>query len=246
MKPYRPGAVPVVLTLLLAAASASADPPAKTPPSDPARRASALNDEASALYERGQYHAAVEKLEQAVALDPKGKELLYNLAVIHEKMGQLAEAATYYRRQLDLETDPHERSRLQGILRRIEGARGDLAPAPGPRAPAAPALKSEPRPIRPAVWVTGATAGLAFVLGSVFAITAAARNPGSGARTGGGTTITDIEESARAAHTFAVAADVSYAIAIGAAGAATVLFLTTPRGAPASAAVGPGGVQVSF
>src|SRR4051812_27640849 len=93
-----------LLALLCAGAAAAAEPPPA--PSAPAgtaprtssglqvasdkdqlsKRAMSLHDEAWELYEQGRYHAAIEKLEAALRLDPDGKELVYNLAILHEKL----------------------------------------------------------------------------------------------------------------------------------------------------------------
>src|SRR5690242_15658561 len=49
------------------------------------KKAMALHDEAWALYEEGRYRAAIDRLEAALRLDPDARELVYNLAVLHEK-----------------------------------------------------------------------------------------------------------------------------------------------------------------
>ena len=83
----------------IAPRAASAEPPPKQvagPPDELRKRAVELHDQASALYEKGRYRAAIEKLEAALALDPTGKELVYNLALIHEKLAELDAAHAYY------------------------------------------------------------------------------------------------------------------------------------------------------
>ncbi len=250
--------------LIGAGGVARADPPA--PKASTAEReqrqkqAMALHDEAWALYEQGHYHAAIEKLEAALRVDPEGKELVYNLALLHERLVEVKEAEGYYRRYLDMETDPKARSRTQATLRRLEGMEKELAPAAPPPAPSPP---PPPRPVRPWVVATGGVAGVAFLTGSIFGLTALAKNPGHGATTGPGVTISDLQDRARSAHALAVVSDVSFLVMLAAAGTATFLYFSTPRapapsgaggGArpalrdkpPASVAVGPGLVRVSF
>src|SRR5262249_33197033 len=109
-------------------AASTRDPGAqvdKAEKEDRIQRAKALHDDALALYDRGKYRAALEKLKAAVALDPDGKELVYNLALIHERLGELELAGGFYRRYLEMETDPKLRERAEGILKRIEGAKKD-------------------------------------------------------------------------------------------------------------------------
>src|SRR6185437_8007900 len=155
------------LAALSGAASASADPPAAQAPAasasaapqlqvaapeadkDRTKRAMALHDEAWVLYEHGRYRAAIERLEAALRLDPEGREINYNLALIHEKLGDLDEAAAYYRIYVEKEPDPRIRARIHATLRRIEGAAKEaaaqpLAPLPTPPPPAPP-----PPPLRP-------------------------------------------------------------------------------------------------
>src|SRR5580704_6855631 len=162
---------------------AHADPPAaKAAPQASAadkeqrqKQAMALHDEAWALYEEGRYHAAIEKLEAALRVDPEGKELVYNLALLHEKLAEVKQAEAYYRRYLDMETDAKARSRTQAALRRLEGMEREIAPPPPP-----------PRPVRPWVVATGSVAGVAFLMGSIFGLNALVKNPGRSPSTGPG------------------------------------------------------------
>jgi tetratricopeptide (TPR) repeat protein len=265
------------LAALAVAAVAAADPPAPDAPTpgghdgghdggsapplqvatdkDRARRAMALHDEAWALYEEGRYRAAIEKLEAALTIDPDARELVYNLALLHEKLADVKEAIAYYRRYLEKETDPKARARVQATVRRLEGAAREAAAreALSPLRDPAPPPPPPPRPVRPWVVATGALAGTAFVLGAVFGFSALARNPGANARTGGSVTIGDLQAAANAAHSDAVVADVSFLAAAASAGAAIFLYLATPRRAqlgPAQAAhavaLGPRFAGVSF
>ena len=111
---------------------------------------------------------------------------------------------------------------------------------------------------------TGAVAGAALVIGAALGFTALARNPGPNARTGNGVTIDELQAAARAAHTDAVLADVSFLVSAAATGTAAFLYFSTPRRAPDAAsarwretsapplpavrsvALGPGALEVRF
>ncbi|WP_437554974.1 bacterial transcriptional activator domain-containing protein [Sorangium sp. So ce367] len=213
-------------------------------------RATALHDEAQRRYQRGEYRAAIAKLEAAVALDPEGKELIYNLAMIHERLGEIDEAERYYRRYLDMEALPKAREEVHAVLKRLKGAKRELASAkPPPSAPAKAASVSTALPYLPrlprhpvavgiatprATWlgVSGGIAAGSLVVGGVFAALAVARDPGAGERTGAGVSIADLQADASAAHRCAVAADVALLVA-GLSGAAA-LYLYLAPGAPAA------------
>jgi len=246
-----------VLCCVCTTSPSSAQPAgARRPPSGREDRRKAdqavkLHDEARALYEAGEYRKAITKLEQAVEIDPEGKELVYNLALIHEKLGEMDPAGTYYQRYLEMETDPALRERTQKALKRIEGAKKELAqrraeearheptassaPAAAPFARASIAATPAPTPSRrigPGVWASGGIAVAALLVGNVFAISALVKNPGSGAHTGDGVGIDDLRADAESAHRRAVVADVSFIVAALAAGTGAVLFLTTPIESP--------------
>ncbi|WP_437922632.1 tetratricopeptide repeat protein [Sorangium sp. So ce291] len=248
--PASPGAAPP------SQGKAPAPPAQPSPPeaSEKRRRieqATALHDEAQGLYQNGEYRAAIAKLEAAVDLDPEGKELVYNLAVIHERLGEIDRAEHYYLRYLEMEALPKEREQVTAVLKRLQGAKRELAgakaqaPAPPSAAPPLPLLPrvrllprrsvvaGNPRPPTPWLFVSGGIAAGSLVVGGVFAALAVARDPGPGERTGGGVTIADLQADARAAHRCAVVADVALVIA-GLSGAAALYLYLSPR-APASA-----------
>jgi tetratricopeptide (TPR) repeat protein len=199
----------------------------------------ALFHEAHAAYERGEYRAAMTKLESAIALDPDGVELVYNLALIHEKLGEIEDAEREYRRYLTLESDPKQRERVQGILKRLEGAKKDVqehhdgaVPPVAPPPPVAPLPTAQAPAARfsgvrnPWVFVLGGTAAGALAVGSAFAISAVASKPGSNATTGDGVTFADLQADAMAAHRRAMVADISFAIAAITGAAALYLEIT--------------------
>ncbi|WP_437496445.1 tetratricopeptide repeat protein [Sorangium sp. So ce1099] len=240
------------------APSAQPSPPEASEKRRRIERATALHDEAQGLYQNGEYRAAIAKLQAAVDLDPEGKELVYNLAVIHERLGEIERAEHYYLRYLEMEALPKEREQVTAVLKRLQGAKRELAggkaqvaappsaaPSAAPTAAPLPLLPrvrllphrsvvaGNPRPPTPWLLVSGGIAAGSLVVGSVFAALAVARDPGPDERTGGGVTIADLRADARAAHRCAVVADVALVIA-GLSGAAALYLYLSPR-APASA-----------
>ncbi len=215
-------------------------------------RAVELHDEAKTLYERGLYRRAITKLEAALALDPEGKELVYNLALIHEKLAEADIAEGYYLRYIDMETDPKAREHAQGIVKRLQGAKQKLkddlkeraAPsaAPSSSAAASSAVGAQVHRARmpsPMVFVIGGVAIAAAGVGVGFGVSALANNP-SDASTGPRTTAYDLETRARSAHTQAVVADLAFGASVVVGAAATLLYLLesrAPSKAPASTAI---------
>lgn len=100
--------------------------PKKTPAQQSAER---HYKRARELYQLGRYREAIAQLEAALRLDPKGAELLYNLGLVHEKLGDADEAIDAYKRYLDVlgpDADPEEVAKIKGIIRRLEGAKSEL------------------------------------------------------------------------------------------------------------------------
>ncbi|MCA9624949.1 MAG: tetratricopeptide repeat protein, partial [Myxococcales bacterium] len=244
-------------------AEPSPKPPPEEPPPAPAdagapARALALHDEAKELYANGDYHAALDKLREAVRLDPDAKVLFYNLGVIEERLRDLPAAISDYRRCLELERDPVERQHLEQVIARLEGAStrlqvavapSDARPPEGDGSPGEPRHTEEKPGISPWVWATGGAAVGAFVVAASLAARAATIDPGDGARTGPGTEVEDLREDAAAAHRFAIAADVFLALGV-AASVGTVAILIwggdeEPQVALRPAPLG-GALRVSF
>ncbi|MBI4699762.1 MAG: tetratricopeptide repeat protein [Deltaproteobacteria bacterium] len=220
----------------LVAAALLASPAAAA---DDREQALALHDEAKELYAAGRYREAAAKLEEALEHDPEATPLYYNLAVIHEKLGQLDRALDRYRKCLELERDPGERSKLERTIARIEGALRDRPTRPPP---AKPSVAAEPEAEPPApgglaglspwIYGAGASAGGALLLGTVAGICAVALHPGAGAATGPDVTVDDLRSDAAVAHGFAVVADVAVALGAAAGTATVVLYFTLPRVKP--------------
>ncbi|WP_434048665.1 MULTISPECIES: tetratricopeptide repeat protein [Sorangium] len=247
--PASPGAAP--------APQGKAPNPALSPEAEEKRsrieRATTLHDQAQGLYQHGEYRAAIAKLQAAVELDPEGKELIYNLAVIHERLGEIDRAEHYYVRYLAMETLPKEREQVMAVLKRLKGAKRELSGAkPSPAAPSSAAgtaaplpllprvsllprrsvVAANPRPPTPWLFVSGGIAAGSLVVGGVFAALAVARDPSPRERTGDGLSVADLQADASAAHRFAVVADVAL-LAAGLSGAAALYLYLSPR-APAA------------
>lgn len=103
------------------------------PPEDPiAAEAQTRYQRGRALYQEGRYDEAVVELERALALDPDEPVLLYNLALVHEKLDHFDDAIGYLRRFRDTGLQGEELERVEGTIRRLEGARQHV-PAEVPR-----------------------------------------------------------------------------------------------------------------
>ena len=81
------------------------------------------------LYQLGRYREAIAQLEAALKLDPGGAELLYNLGLIHEKLGDVDEAIDAYRRYLKVlgpQGDEEEVAKIKAAMKRLEGSKTEL------------------------------------------------------------------------------------------------------------------------
>lgn len=100
--------------------------PKKTPNQ---QKAEAHYKRARELYQLGRYREAIAQLEAALKLDPSGAELLYNLGLIHEKLGDADEAIDAYKRYLKVlgpDADAEEVAKIKGAIKRLEGAKTEL------------------------------------------------------------------------------------------------------------------------
>lgn len=224
------------------AASPVASPNAARPPSGaPAPSSEAVEaarrhfEVALECYSQGRYRDAIAELEQARRLDPGGKDLVYNLALVHEKLGELPRALGYLRLYLELETDPEERARTEASIARLEGALAEGYGSAAESAPSAPvaATTTPTRAPLPGrldgwVWGTGGVAVCALVVGAVLGLRALALSPGSDDGTGGSRTVGDVRSDAEAAHRSAVGADVAFGVAAVSGVAATLLYFGRP------------------
>lgn len=111
------------------ARAAETSEPAEPPKSPNKIKAEAHYKRARELYQLGRYREAIAQLEAALKLDPQGAELLYNLGLVHEKLGDADEAIDAYKRYLKVlgpAADPEEKKKIEGAIRRLEGAKSEL------------------------------------------------------------------------------------------------------------------------
>ncbi len=228
-------------------AAAQSQPTGKTPPATNPLEARKHYDHAKALYKKGAYREAIIELENALKFDPAGKELVYNLGVLHEKLGDIDEALTYFQRYATMDLTQDERDKTEAAIKRLEGAKREVVgenpkppiiivqPPPQPPPPPAPA----PVHGKIDVFTIGAAAltigGFAF--GTVFALKAESEKPPSGFVTGKDGAYADLQNRTTTAHDEAVAADVGFGVGLAAAVGTVLLYaLRTrpPDGAPAT------------
>jgi tetratricopeptide (TPR) repeat protein len=188
-------------------------------------------------YRAGRYHDAIRELDAAFALDPSGKDLAYNLALVHERLGQLREAVAYLRRYVQLESDPAEIASAREAITRIEGARVEQAEraalsathAAPTSAPAATAACAEPGRWDGWVTATSGAAVAAMVVGVAFGVGSLMAAPGDVA-TSSERSIDDVRRASRNAHTYAQVADVAFGVGLLSGAAAGLLYFGRDAG----------------
>jgi tetratricopeptide (TPR) repeat protein len=222
----------LVAGVVFAATAARADDSAP-------RRALELHDEARALYAKGRYTEAIDKLRLAVELDPDAKVLYYNLGLIEEKLGHVDSALAYFRRCLELEQSDEERVALARIVKRLEGAKkyvdwdeASLPPIIIRRGSEVAGDGGGEAPLLPWVYAAGGTAAVAAILSVGLAAGASSVDPGDEPSTRADTSVEQLEEDARAAHGLAIGADVTLGIAAGALATTLVLALIAAHHTP--------------
>jgi tetratricopeptide (TPR) repeat protein len=196
-------------------------------------------DRALELYRAGQYRSARDELNAAAHLDPGGKDLFFNLALVEEKLGQLDAAIAALERFRELERDPAERQRAQTTIDRLRGAQktardAAATPAPCPE----PATQRGPNPV---LIGSASLAAASLVVAAVFG-TKALNDDVSDERTSTSFSVAQLRERARRAEREALVADVALAVAAASAGTFVVVWLLSPSGAePRAAGVAMGG-----
>ncbi len=113
-------------------------------------------DKARADYEQGAYREAIAELDAAHALDPNAKDLVFNLGVVHEKLGDIEDALQWFRLYATMNLTPQEADRAEAYVRRLEGAKKEIeqpkasrsTATPEAGAPSAPPRRPPPRPTR--------------------------------------------------------------------------------------------------
>lgn len=218
-------AAAVVLVPLPVLAQRTRAAPKEEPP---ATAAAQTEDQAKAqehfqrakeLYQQGAYREAISELELARSLDPKAKELVFNLGIVHEKLAQFDDAIAWFQKYLEMDVTPQERTKAESIIKRIEGAKSQVtlptAPtaAPTTEAPPPPPPPPERGRIDAATIAAGSVAVVALGLGTYFGIDALASKPNDFVTGRDGSYATLVEKTDDA-HTSAIIADVALGVAL--------------------------------
>ncbi len=261
---------------LLCLALASVSVPVLAQPASSARSSETVSAEdhakaqrhfqrAKELYGAGNYREAVHELEIARKLDPKAKDLVMNLGIVHEKLGKFDEALAYFKTYLEMEgVTTAERTKAEGIIKRIEGAKKELPPPqpttrpsarPPPPASTSSAAPDESPPAQHGR-VDGLTIGFAalgavgLAAGAGLGIYALTSRP-TDFVTGRDGSYADLQDKTDSAHTVAIIADVSLGVGVVAAAVAAGLYFgrtkessPSPKTARVSAAPLPSGGAV--
>ena len=198
------------------------------------------------LYQTGAYREAIAELEAARLLDPKAKDLLFNLGIVHEKLGKFDEAITFFRQYMELETvTSAERAKAENIIKRIEGAKREV-----PATPTATSTSTEPvQPpaedtrrgrIDAATITAGSFAIVGLGVGAVFGILAVSNKP-SNFVTGRDGSFDTLKAQNDDAHTQAVVADIGFGVGIAAAVVTAILYFSRSKDPQRTAHVGASG-----
>ncbi|MBS2019429.1 MAG: tetratricopeptide repeat protein [Deltaproteobacteria bacterium] len=227
---------------------AAPDPPAA--PAEPKTKeqleAQQHFQRAKELYAAGSYREAIAELEAARTLDPKAKDLVFNLGIVHEKLAKYDEAITFFRQYQEMEgVTAAEKTKAETIIKRIEGAKREVPVAPTATPTTTPTTAPPSPPPDPprgridaATITAGSIAILGLGLGATFGILALSNRPGDGTFvTGRDGSYQDLQQKADDAHGQAVVADISLVVGLLAAGATAYLYFgrtKDPESAPST------------
>jgi tetratricopeptide (TPR) repeat protein len=119
----------VLVAALLVGGRALADPPSP----EAVQLAQEKYARGKELFRAGAYREALAEIEVAHHLDPTAKQLVFNLAVVHTKLGEFAAALDSLEDYLKMDLDAAERERAVAMKERLEHetSAGDQAAPPG-------------------------------------------------------------------------------------------------------------------
>jgi tetratricopeptide (TPR) repeat protein len=189
------------------------------------------------LYQAGSYHEAIAELEAANKLDPTAKDLVLNLATVHERAGEIDEAMHWMSSYLTMELDAGERQRGEATMHRLEGAKKEIdahrPPPPPPPTPLKPppvrVIQSPPHGRIDVLTVSALVVGVAgFGVGTYFGVRAVHDRP-DGFVTGRDGTYADLVKRTDDAHKSAIYADIGFGVGIVGVVAATILYFSRTR-----------------
>lgn len=191
------------------------------------------------LYQTGSYREAIAELEAARVLDPKGKDLVFNLGIVHEKLARFDEAIAFFRQYMEMESvTAAERAKAENIIKRIEGAKREVAMTPPPGGTGTATQPAQPPPedtsrgrVDAATITAGSVAIVGLGVGTVFGILALSNKP-SDFVTGRDGSYDKLQAQTDDAHTQAIVADVGFGVGIVAAVVTAYLYFGRTRTAP--------------
>lgn len=168
-------------------------------------------------FEAGRYREAITDLERALTLDPGSATLVYNLARVHELLGELDVAIDYYARYLRLlpESETDERARIRETIGRLQGAQSHVGPPAHQGPPPDVAEEDEPRWVNERgvvdlpFWVAAGASAALFVAGGAVGFVALDRESlAQDFVLGSDGTLAERDDIANQADSLAVTADV--------------------------------------
>jgi len=169
------------------------------------------------LYQAGSYREAITELEAALALDPGGKDLVFNLVLVHEKLGNIDDALRYLRRYEEMDLEPQERSRADSYIKRLEGAKREVKVDDHPGTPPPPPQQPTPAQAAPSHGrfdvLTAIPAALALggiIVGVTFGALAVSENPPNNGKYVSYSAYVAQQQKATSAHQKAQIADVAF------------------------------------
>ena len=181
------------------------------------------------LYQAGSYREAIVELDAARALDPKAKDLVFNLGVVHEKLGEVDEALRYARLYAQMDLEPAERARAETYIKRLEGAKLEVLAKEASAMPPPSAPEARVRGRIDAATITAAAVAVgAAGAGVVFGIKALGDKP-STYTVSPTLSVKDLQNQQNNAHGEGIVADACFGGAIAAAAVAAGLYFARYR-----------------
>jgi tetratricopeptide (TPR) repeat protein len=212
-------------------------PPSSEPKTKEQLEAQQHFQRAKDLYQTGSYREAVAELEAARTLDPKAKDLVFNLGVVQEKLGKYDEAIAFFRQYLEMDgVTASERGKAENIVKRIEGAKREvpatIAPGGGTEQVAEGPTAMEHGRVDAATMAAGAVAIVGLGVGATFGILALANQPSKSFVTGRDGSYDDLKSKADDAHGQAIVADVGFGVGVVAAAVTAFLYFGRTKEPP--------------
>lgn len=202
-------------------------------------------EKAKSFYSQGSYREAIGELEAAHTLDPNAKDLVFNLGVVHEKLGDIEDALKWFKLYTTMNLTQAERDRADAYVKRLEGAKKEIEDRQaaeaasgqhtGPTPPTPPSPPPPPKEKAPPGRIDGLTIGAAGVtvaglgFGVVLAVKAEIDRPPSPFITGRNGTYADLVDRQANAHQEAIMADIGFGVAAAGAVGTAILYFARPR-----------------